>query len=199
MKEGKENEARALLALFKEFSVDYNANSLSKVLNMTSMGALKILKRMEKGDIIIPRQMGKAVFYSIDFNNDYARTYLKFALQREAEQSSPRVKRWVEELRKFKGVADIGLLFGSVMTKQDFNDVDLLLVFEKARAGKVNSLLKDISDVSVKKIHLVRQTRTDIESNLKKKDKVLLSALKRGIVLFGYDELIEVVASVSRR
>jgi predicted nucleotidyltransferase len=199
MKEGKDNEAKALLALFREFSVDYNANSLSKVLNITPMGALKILKRLEKEQLIIPKQMGKAVFYRIDFDNDYARTYLKFALQKEAEQSSPRVRRWVEELRKFKGVADIGILFGSVLEKADFNDVDVVLVFEEKKAGKISSLLKDISGLSVKRIHLVRQTTEDFESNLKGRDKVLLSALKRGIVMFGYDGLIEVVASVSRR
>lgn len=197
MEDVTKKEMEAVLALFKDFSTDYNANSLSKVLNITPMGALKILKRLEKQGILASRQLGKAVFYRIAFKSDYARTYLRFILEKEAEQSIPRIRSWVEESRKFRGVADIGILFGSVLAKQEFNDVDLLLVFEKGRAGKVNSLLEDVSELSVKKIHLVRQTSTDLESNLKKRDKVLLSALKRGIVVFGYDKLVEVVARVT--
>ena len=197
MEDVTKKEMEAVLTLFKDFSTGYNANSLSKVLNITPMGSLKILKRLERQGVLDARQMGKAVFYRIAFNNDYARAYLRFILEKEAEQSVPRIRSWVEESRKFRGVASIGILFGSVLTKQDFNDVDLLLVFEQRQAGKVSSLLKDISELSVKKIHLVRQTASDLESNMMKKDKVLLSALKRGVVLFGYDELIEVVARVT--
>ncbi|NQU79008.1 hypothetical protein HQ545_04530 [Candidatus Woesearchaeota archaeon] len=192
------NEMNAVLTLFKDFSTDYNANNLSKRLGLTPMGTLKILKRLEKQGILKSRQMGRAVFYRMDFSNDYTRTYLRFILQKEAEHSTPRVKRWVKELRKFKDAADIGILFGSVLSHKEFSDVDVLLVFKHNQNKKINSLLKEISGLSVKRIHAVKQTKDDLKVNIKSMDKVVLSILRRGIVLFGYDQLIKVVESAKK-
>jgi len=199
MEDVTKKEMEAVLALFKDFSTDYNANSLSKVLNITSMGTLKILKRLEKQGILRSKQLGKAVFYTIDFKNSYAKTYLKFILQKEAEQSGPKIGRWIVELRKFQPVAEMGILFGSVLKKEEFNDVDLLLIIKKQQNRKVNSLLKDISGLSTKHIHTIKQTRADLKENLNAKDKVLLSIVRTGVILFGYDKIIEVIESVAYR
>ena len=49
------------------------------------------------------------------------------------------------------------------------------------------------SRISLKPIHLVRQSPKDFIHNLKKPDPVLLNALKSGCVLKGYEEIVEAV------
>ena len=196
MKDITKNEMKALLILFKDIDSDYNANNLSKKIGLTSMGVLKILKSLEQQTLLKSRQLGKAVFYKPNLN-EYTKAYLKFLLQNEAEQSAPKVKKWIRELRKFGKYAEICILFGSVLKKEDFNDVDLLLVFKPSQNSKINRLTAEINRVSIKRIHLLKQTKNDFKENVKKKDKVLLDAIKTGVVLFGYETLIELIENAA--
>ena len=47
MEDITKNEMKAVLEILKSPEVMYNANNLAKVLEITSMGTLKILKRLE--------------------------------------------------------------------------------------------------------------------------------------------------------
>ena len=198
MKDITKNEMQVVLTLFKDFSSSYNANSLSKIIGLTSMGTLKILKKLEKEKILRSEQMGKAVFYKLDLTDDYVKNYLIFLLQKEAEQSIPRIKRWVKELRQLQDNADIGIIFGSVLETDDYNDIDLLLVLKQSQNKKINQLLSEIKEINIKKIHAVKQTKGDIKENLKKRDKVVLSIIKKGTVIFGYEKIIEIIKDVTR-
>ena len=192
MKNITKNEMKALLVLLKDINADYNANNLSKKIGLTPMGTLKIVKKLEKQNILKSKQLGKAVFYNINLN-DYTKIYLKFLLQKEAEECSPKVKRWVKELKPLQKTAEAGILFGSVLTKENYNDVDLLLILKQSQNKEANMLIGDIKKINIKKLHAVKQTIQDLKSNLKKKDKVILSIIKNGIVLFGYEKIIEVI------
>ena len=191
------NEMKVLLILLKDINVDYNANSLSKKIGLTAMGTLKILKKLEKQNILKSKQLGKAVFYKASLD-EYTKIYLKFLLQKEAEDSPPKVKRWVKELKQLQKTAEAGILFGSVLTKEDYNDVDLLLVLKQSQNKKSNRIISEIKKVNIKNLHVVKQAIQDIKSNLKKGDEVISSIIKNGIVLFGYEKIIEVIEYATR-
>lgn len=197
MKNITKNEMNALIILFKEISNNYNANNLSKELGISSMGTLKILKDLERKDILKSAQFGKAVFYKLNFNNDYVNAYLKFLLQNEAEQSIPRVRKWVKEIRKLKKDAEIGILFGSVLKTDNYKDIDLLLVLKESQNNKIKKLIDDLNKINIKKIHIIRQTKKDLEQNLNKEDEVIINIIKKGIILFGYDSIIEIIKNVT--
>ena len=91
---------------------------------------------MEKQKLLKSKQMGKAVFYKPDLNNNYTQAFLKFLLQKKAEDANPRVKRWIAELRRLQGDAEMGILFGSVLYKENYNDVDLLIVIKNPRTAR---------------------------------------------------------------
>ena len=56
------NEIQILLKIVKSPEIDYNANSIAKEIKITSMGALKILKRLEKENILKSKKIGKAFY-----------------------------------------------------------------------------------------------------------------------------------------
>ena len=77
------NEMEAILIIFKDIDSHYNANNLSKKIGISSMGTLKILKRLEIQNILKSTTFGKAVFYKVNLGNDYARNYIEFLLKKE--------------------------------------------------------------------------------------------------------------------
>ncbi len=184
------NEMNFVLIILKCPKIEYNANSISKLLEMSSMGALKIAKKLEKEKIIISRQIGNAKLYKLNFENDYAREYVKFLLKREKEQAHPFIKVWIDEIKKLKN-ADAAILFGSALRKhQEAKDIDVVLVTDKKRFSKLKGEIKEVDQLNVKIIHPIFQTKKDFINNLRKNDKIILEAIK-GIFVFGEDLLIE--------
>ena len=170
-------EMDIVLRLVKNPEVDYNANSIAKVVGITAMGALKILKRLEQESILKSKKIGKAVIYRVNTENTYARRYVELMLSRESPHANPQVKRWIEELKKIKN-ADSIILFGSVLEKSNPNDIDVLLITDQKRFPKLQQEIKELNEINIKKIHPMYQTYNDIIKNIKKRDKPLLNARK---------------------
>ncbi|MBI2112536.1 hypothetical protein HYT52_03310 [Candidatus Woesearchaeota archaeon] len=183
-------EMNVVLTLVKSPEVVYNANSLSKVIGITSMGTLKILKRLEQEQIVKSRKIGKAVTYKVNVEDPYARKYLSLIFGREAQCANTLVKRWINELRKITK-ADVIFLFGSVLEKMNPNDIDALFVTDQKRFPKLQQEIKELNELNIKKIHPLFQTYEDIIKNIRKKDKPLLNAIK-GILIFGEDQFMEI-------
>jgi len=185
-------EMESVLTILKNPNKDYNANNLSLDINISRMGALKIVKRLEKQGLLKSKKLGKSVFYKINLDNEYAIEYIIFLLKLEAEQTSPYVKRWVSELRKIRN-ASIIILFGSIFDKNGkANDIDALFVTNQENFSKLKKEAERINELSEKKLHPVYQTIDDLKNNIKKNDKVILNAIK-GIIVFGYKDLMEVL------
>ncbi|MCK4589050.1 MAG: hypothetical protein KAT77_01290 [Nanoarchaeota archaeon] len=191
------NEIRIILKIFKNFSNKYNSNNLAKEIGLSAMGALKILRKLYEQNLLKIEEIGKAKIYSINFKNEYVKQYISFLLRKEAEESKGKIKRWIVELRKLDKSADIGLLFGSVLKSDKYNDVDMLAVLKQSQLKEFNKKVEELNKINVKRIHLIKQSIQDLKDNLIKKDKVILNAVKQGIVLFGYEKFVEVVESVS--
>lgn len=189
MKPITEAEMSIILCLIKSPEIDYNANNLSKVIGITSMGALKILKRLEKEAILTSKKVGQATIYKIN-KSDYTKRYISLILSREALSAPPLIKRWVEELRKIKN-AELIILFGSVLRKQDPNDIDVLLLTDQEHFSELKKEIAGLKTINIKQIHPVYQAWNDIIANIRKRDKPLLSAIK-GIVVTGEEKWIEI-------
>ncbi|HLC65330.1 MAG TPA: hypothetical protein VJI46_04365 [Candidatus Nanoarchaeia archaeon] len=185
-----------VLKLIKSPEVDYNANAIAKVVGITSMGALKILKRLESESILKSKKIGRAVIYRVNTEDFYAHRYVELILSREALHANTQVKRWVRELKRIKN-ADVIVLFGSVLEKPNPSDIDVLLVTGKKRFSKLQQEIKELNEINIKKIHPMYQTYDDIIRNIKKRDKPLLNAIK-GIVIIG-EEKFPGVYSESRK
>lgn len=190
MKEITQAEMNVVLTLVKSPEMIYNANSLSKVIGITPMGTLKILKRLEQENIVKSKKIGKAITYKVNIEDSYSNRYLSLILMREAQYTNPQIKRWVTELEKIKN-ANVIVLFGSVLEKPNPNDIDVLLVTNQKQFPKLQQEIKELNEINIKKIHPMYQTYQDIIKNIKKRDKPILNAIK-GIVVFGEEKFLEI-------
>lgn len=190
MKEITKAEMDAVLTLVKSPEVIYNANSLSKMINITPMGALKILKRLEAEKVVKSRKIGKATTYKVNTREDYAQKYVTLLLTREAQCANPIIKRWITELKKIKH-AEIMLLFGSVLEKTNPQDIDVLFVICQKQFKKLQEEIKELNEINIKKIHPFYQTKNDLIKNIQKRDKPVLNAIK-GILIKGEEKFMEI-------
>lgn len=192
MRDITNNEMAFVLSIFKSPEKQYNASSLSQIIGISRMGALKIAKRLEKERIISSKLLGKAKFYKLNIENDYVRQYIIFLLKREAEQANPHVKAWVSEIRKIKS-ADAAILFGSILKKfKEARDIDVMIIIDMKKFKKLEKEIEEINEINIKKIHPVYQTKEDFIKNIKNEDKPLLGSIK-GIYAFGEDLIMELL------
>lgn len=190
MKEITQAEMNVVLMLVKSPEIIYNANSLSKVVGITPMGALKILKRLASENIVKPKKIGKAITYKVNVEDSYAHRYLSLVLAREAQYANPQVKRWITELKKIKN-ADVIILFGSVLDNLNPNDIDVLLITNQKRFPKLQQEIQELNEINSKKVHALYQTFDDIIKNIKKRDKPILNVIK-GMVVYGEEKFLEI-------
>ena len=187
-------ESEIILHIFKNFSKEYNANSLSKEIKITSRGALKILKKLEERGILIGKKMGKATFYRPNLEDNYSVKLIETLLISEARDKA---SRWLHEFRDIYKNTEIVIIFGSIIKNyKDASDIDILFVLDKKYYNNINSFVEQKNKVLLKPIHTIIQTINDLRTNLKKKNPVIISAMRSGYVLYGYDKLVGVIKNV---
>jgi len=193
MKGLSDKEIEILLVLFKDFSTDYNANNITKKIRITPAGAFKAMKKLEKKRLTTGKKMGKAVFYKLNLDDYYTfRTMETLLISESREKAS----RWLKEFKDLFNHVEIAIIFGSIIKyPKKANDIDLLVIFRKEKNNIVNKIIDKRRVLLIKAIHLVKQTPEDLNKNLK--NKVILSAIKNGYILHGYDKLLEVIKNVT--
>ena len=190
-----EKEREALLILFKDFTIYYNANSLSKELNISHVGCQKILKRLMKDNILNAENIGRSIIYKPRLEDEYVCKLLAFLL---ADETNNKFKRWKEEFKRLSNKGRIIMLFGSILKNdKTAKDIDIMLVIKKEDLREVKNILNEMQKILPKKIHSIELTKQDLINNLKKKDKVMITIVKNAIILCGQDEYVEVMKNVT--
>jgi predicted transcriptional regulator len=184
-----------LLCLFKDLVNYHNASSIAKEIKISRVGAYKALNRLSKSGLLKSRKLGKSIFYIIKLEDNFVKKTMELLLMEEAREKA---RRWLTEFDELSTETEILVLFGSVLKSETkAQDIDLLIVLKPENNKKINKLLDKKNEVLIKKVHPIKQTPEDLIKNLKKTDKVVLSAMKTGIVLYGQDKLVEIIKDVT--
>lgn len=187
-------ERETLLILFKDFTSYYNANSISKVLNISHVGAQKIFKRLLNENLVISKTIGKSITYKLNFNEVYVSQLVAFLLADEANS----FKRWKEEFNELFKKDRIVMLFGSAI--KDYThayDIDIMVVLENKDVKEVNGVLKKKEEILPKKLHAIKLNHHDLLENIKKKDRAFVDIIKNAIILYGQEKYVEALKNVS--
>ncbi len=187
-------ESEILLKLLKDFSIDYNSNSISKEVEISPRGSLKILKHLEKESLVIGKKMGKAVFYRLNLKDLYTAKIIETLL---IEETRNKAQRWLDEFRDILDYTEIAVIFGSIIkNSKHASDIDILLVYDRKNYQRVSAFLNAKNKVLFKKIHDIPQTMEDLKENLRK-NPAIIDAIRTGYVLHGYDKLVGVIKDVT--
>jgi len=191
-----ENEKKVLKLLLMKFDDEYSINEIARICSLTPNGALKILKKFEKESILIPKKIANIKSYSLDFNNEKTKNILELSLISELKG---RLKFRREDLEPIKKTTILCIVFGSYVDKKEPDDIDILFVIDKLKFKEYKKKTSEIFKTIPIKVHDVIQTKRDFKENIHKKNKVIINALKYGIIFWGYKEIIEFIENEYKR
>lgn len=191
------NEKRVLRFLATSTGKDYSINDIAKACKLTPNGAHKLLVKMEKEGVLKVKPIANLKAYKLDFENEKTARVLELAFMPDALEG--RVKSRAEDLKPLKTVTRACVLFGSyITTKKEPGDLDVLFILERTHFEAYKKALSRVQDITPVKIQDVVQTTDDVLQNLKKGDPIVVAALREGIVLWGYDVVVQVIKNASQ-
>jgi predicted nucleotidyltransferase len=173
----------------------YNINRLAKSLQISVGSSFKILKGLEKEQLVIAQSIGNAINYNLNLDNPETIKICELLILKEKRQLSGYSKLYAESLGKFDK-AEMIILFGSVLSKKEFNDIDVLFVADRAK--EVNDFCLDITKTRTKPIVPLILKKKDLIEGLKKRNEALVSLVKEGVVLKGESTFIEVIRDAKK-
>ena len=187
-------EQETLLKLFKEPYEEYNSNNLAISVGKSRIGVSKALNSLEKNNLVTGKILGKAKFYKINYNDEYARKTIELLLMDE----SKKYPKWKDEFKEFQ--VKILVIFGSIIkNEKEAQDIDILIVYNEKDNEQINKIIKEKNSILTKKIHPIKQTYEDIKNNILKKDKILINAIKDGIVIKGQEKIVRLMQNVTSK
>ena len=183
-------EREALLILFKDFTNFYNANSISKVLGISHVGAQKIFKRLLNEGWVTKRKIGKSIIYKPKLEDDYVSNLITFLLADEANN----FKRWKEEFKALFKKDRIVIIYGSAIKNYaQARDIDIIAVIKKDDLDEVRRIVNEKQAVLPKKVHSIELTENDIIKNIKERKEAVIDIVKNGIILYGQAKYVEIL------
>lgn len=188
------NTKKIILYLIKNLEL-VNINQISKKLSISVGSAFKILMELEKNNIVFSSSLGNAKFYQISLNNEEAIRWCEILLSEERRNLKGYSKIYGEEIQNFEH-AELIILFGSVLSNKDFNDVDVLFITNKPK--EVTNFCLSLSKIGTKPIVPLILKKEDLIKEIKDKKEVILNILKTGIVLKGESIFLEVLKNVKQ-
>ena len=166
-----DNEFSVLNFLVRNFSEKLTIRNMAQRLNFSPAGVFNILKKLEKQSIVVGQKLGTGLFYSINFENKIAEHLAEIVLLHSDEKIDLNIEQFKQ--------ANAAIL----------DEKSLLLITDNIT----------VFDISIPNIEVITKTEDEIIDLLRKKDSQMLQILKKGVVLFGEDKIVEIIKnSISR-
>ncbi len=194
----KNTSQKIVTILLKDIS-SHTATSLSKELKMSRWGIWKVIKKLEKDELVILDQIGagKTSVQKIKLNWDNAliEKILAFSLTQEALK----YKRWRYNFADLEKEVDFLILYGSILhSPGEAKDIDIMGVAKEKKLIKIENITLKIQEIQAKKIHSINLTQKEFKQELEKPNKVYLDAIKKGVILFGQEKFIKFIKGLQR-
>ena len=186
-------EMQILKFIFKHFRDRYNARQIARILSLNHAHVNKLCNSMAEKDLLLKEEIGNSIYYKFDYDNELALNFIEYLLSLE-EKETP---NWLSVLRynlsKFKKHISFGCVFGSSIKSSKYNDIDVLLMYDKKKTKEVNKIKNEIrkAELVEKPIRYMEITEKDILKN--KENKVFYGILSENIIFYNPSKYMEVI------
>ena len=174
----------------------FNVNQLAKELKISPGNAHLIVKDLKKKNIINSIDLKTSIYYTLNLENEESRILAQLTLLDQKRNLPTRASIYANDIEKFP--AEIIILFGSILEKQDFNDVDVLFIIkDKKQVKEVNDFCLKLSGIRTKTISPLISTLDDFKTKLN--DEVVLDIIKKGVIIKGTEKFIDIIKNATRK
>jgi len=179
--------------VFKHYKERYNSRLLARMLGINHAHANKLCNMLVGKKLFVKEEIGNSAYFSFDYGNEMALKFMQYMLSLEEKDFPKWLVVLLHNLKKFEPYIDLGIVFGSSVKREDYQDIDVLLVYNKEKAKDVNRIKEEIrrSQQVEKPIRYVDITPKDIIKN--KDDKVFYSMISDSLVFHNPEKYVEVI------
>ena len=185
--------------LFRNTPNRFNVNQISRELKISVGSAYKILKSLEKKGILVSQKIGNGIYYVLNLDNKEAENITELVLMESRNKSlskNSHASIYAKDFKDGEKLSKAIILFGSILESKDAKDVDALFIIDKGKSKAVEDFYMKLSNLRPKRINPLLMTMADFKENIKKQDRVITDILKKGVILFGEDTVINILRGV---
>ena len=186
-------EIQIVKYLFKHYKDRYNARQLARILNINHAHANKLCNILADKKLLTKEEIGNSAFFSYGYDNKLAIKFMEYTLSLEDKEFPKWLSVVSHSMKKFKDCIEMGLVFGSSINTKDFNDIDVLIMYDAEKSKEIKKIKDEIrkSELVEKPIRYVDIVENDILLN--KEDKIFYSILSESLVFHNPEKYVEVV------
>jgi len=185
--------------LFRNTPNRFNVNQISRELKISVGSAYKILKSLEKKSVLVSQKIGNGIYYVLNLDNKEAENITELVLMESRNKSlskNSHASIYAKDFKDGEKLSKAIILFGSILESKDAKDVDALFIIDKGKSKAVEDFCMKLSNLRPKRINPLLMTMADFKENIKKQDRVITDILKKGVILFGEDTVINILRGV---
>ena len=186
-------EIKILKYIFKHYKNKYNARGLARILSLNHAHVNKLCNSLSEKNLLSKEVIGNSIYYTFDYENGLGLKFIEYLLSLEEKEFPKWIALLVYNLDKFKRYIKLGCVFGSSIKNNKFNDIDILLVYDKRNKSDVKKVKDAIrkAELIEKPIRYVEITEKDIEKN--KDDEVFYNILSENLIFYNASKYVEVI------
>lgn len=186
-------EIQIIKYIFKHFKDRYNARGLAKLLSLNHAHVNKLCTNLLEKRLFLKEELGNSIYYRFDYDSDIAIKFIEYLLSLEEHNFPSWLKVLMHNLEKVKEHTRFGCIFGSSVRTDKFNDVDILLVYDKKKKSTINSIKTVIrkAELIEKPIRYLEITEKDIIKN--KDDEIFYGILSENLIFHNAGEYVKVI------
>ena len=186
-------EIQLLKYIFKHFKDKYNARQLAKLLSLNHANINKLCKSLTNKNLLIKEEMSNSIYYSFNYDNELSIKFIEYLLSLEKDEFPKWLKILIYNLKKFEEFISFGCVFGSSIKHDKFNDIDILLIYNKKMKTKINKIKTIIrkSELIEKPIRYMEISKKDIKKNLN--NDVFYKIISENLIFHNSSKYIEII------
>ena len=179
--------------LFKHYRDRYNARQLARILDINHAHANKLYNVLAGKKLLIKEEIGNSAFFSYEYGDKLAIKFMEYTLSLEEKEFPKWLSVLSHSMKKFRDYIEMGLIFGSSINTKDFNDIDVLLMYDAEKSKDIKKIKNEIrkSELVEKPIRYVDMAEKDILLN--KEDKIFYSILSESLIFHNPEKYVEVI------
>lgn len=179
--------------LFKHFKDKYNSRQLAKVLGINHSHANKLCNALVKKVILKKEEIGNSVYFSFNYESKIAIKFIEYLLTLEETAAPKWLSVILHNLKKFDEYLTFSLVFGSSVKSSNFNDIDVLLVYDQKNSKKISKIKSEIrnSQLIEQPIRYVDVAEKDVYLN--KDNKIFYSMISDCLVSYNAEKYVGVI------
>lgn len=186
-------EIQVLKYIFKHFKEKYNARQIAKILSLNHAHVNKLCNLLHKKELLLKEEIGNSIYYTFNYEKELSLKFIEYLLSLEKKEFPKWLSVLMHSLNKFNEHIKFGCVFGSSIKNNRYNDVDILLVYDKKKTKSINKIKNEIrkSELIEKPIRYIEITEKDLMKN--KKDDIFYGILSENIIFHNpakYTEMI---------